>query len=141
MILSNSIDVFLGDIWLVFCSEASNPLSRSESVELAAAITLAFILHPSFTAEQCERKAKAEKFTPFSYENVAVLNKFQERSSISKYNTRNKRDLYFQTPNLDCIKKSFFYTGARAWNSIPQFINDARSVVALKKRLKTHFLS
>ena len=68
-----------------------------------------------------------------------LQNKFQERSSISKYNTRNKRDLHFQRPNLECVKKSFFYTGARAWNSIPQSIKDARSVVAFKKRLKLIF--
>ena len=48
-----------------------------------------------------------------------LQNKFQERSSISKYNIRNKRDLHFQRFNLECVKKSFFYTGARAWNSTP----------------------
>ena len=62
-----------------------------------------------------------------------LQNQFQERSSISKYNRRNKRDLHFQRLNLECVKKSFFYTGARAWNSISQSIKDARSVVAFKK--------
>ena len=55
-----------------------------------------------------------------------LQNKFQERSSISKYYTQNKRDLHFQRLSLECVKKSFFYTGARAWNSIPQSIKDAR---------------
>ena len=68
-----------------------------------------------------------------------LQNKFQEKSSISKYNTRNREGLHFQRLSLECVKKSFFYTGARAWNSIPQSIKDARSVVAFKKRLKTHF--
>ena len=68
-----------------------------------------------------------------------LQNKFQERSSISKYNTRNKGDLHFRRLNFEWVKKSFFYTGARARNSIPQSIKDARSVVAFKKRLKTHF--
>ena len=68
-----------------------------------------------------------------------LQNKFQERSSISKYNTRNKRDLHLQRPSLECVKKSFFYTGARAWNSIPQSIKDARSVVAFKKDRKLIF--
>ena len=36
-----------------------------------------------------------------------LQNKFQERSSISKYKTRNMRDLHFQRPNLECVKKSF----------------------------------
>ena len=66
--------------------------------------------------------------------------KFQECRPFQNI-TRNKRDLHFQRPNLECVKKSFFYTGARAWNSIPQFIKDARSAVVFKKRLKTHVLS
>ena len=48
-----------------------------------------------------------------------LQNKFQEKSSSPNYNTRNKRDLHFQRLNLECVKKSYFYTGARAWNSIP----------------------
>ena len=66
-----------------------------------------------------------------------LQNKFQERSSISKYNTRK----HFQRLDLECVKNSFSYTGARAWNSIPQSIKDARSVVAFKKRLKNLFLT
>ena len=62
-----------------------------------------------------------------------LQNKFQERSSISKYNTRNIKDLHFQRPNLECVKKSFYNTGVRAWNSIPQPIKDARSIITFKK--------
>ena len=35
-----------------------------------------------------------------------LQNKLQERSSISKYNTRNKRDLHFQRLNLECAKNN-----------------------------------
>ena len=58
-----------------------------------------------------------------------LQNKFQESSSISKYKTKNIRDLHFQRPNLECVKKSFYYTGVGAWNSIPQPIKDARSII------------
>ena len=34
-----------------------------------------------------------------------------------------------------------FYAGAQRWNSIPQYIKDARSIVAIRTSLKTHFLS
>ena len=68
-----------------------------------------------------------------------LQNKFQESSSISKYTTKNIRDLHFQRPNLACVKKSFCYTGVRAWNSIPQPIKDARSIITFKKRSKNSF--
>ena len=42
----------------------------------------------------------------------SLHNKFAERSTISKYDTRNKTDL--QIPRL-----SFTYTGLKTWNSIP----------------------
>ena len=60
-----------------------------------------------------------------------LQNKFIERSSLSKYNTRNMKD----------YKKSFLYTGPKAWNSIPQLIRDTESVVLFKKDLKSHLLS
>ena len=62
-----------------------------------------------------------------------LQNKFEERSYIFKYKTRNMRDLHFQRPNIECVKKSFYYTGARVWNSIPQPSKDARSIITLKK--------
>ena len=62
-----------------------------------------------------------------------LQNKFQERSSISKYNTRNIKDLHFQRPDLECVKKSFYYTRVGVWNSIPQLIKDARSIITFKK--------
>ena len=40
---------------------------------------------------------------------------------------------------MKSVKKSFFYTGARAWNSIAQSIKDARLVVAFKKKTENSF--
>ena len=68
-----------------------------------------------------------------------LQNKFQERFSISKYNTRNSRNIHFLRPNLECVKKSLLYTGIREWNGIPQPIRDARSTIAFRRSLKTHF--
>ena len=71
----------------------------------------------------------------------SLQNKFIERSALSKYNTRNMKDLHVQNLKLEHTKKSFLYTGPKAWNSIPQLIRDIESVVRFKKDLKSHLLS
>ena len=68
----------------------------------------------------------------------SLQNKFIERSALSKYNTRNMKDLHVQKLELEHTKKSFLYTGPKAWNSIPQLIRDTESVVRFKKDLKSH---
>ena len=71
----------------------------------------------------------------------SLQNKFIERSALSKYNTRNMKDLHVQKLKLEHTKKSFLYTGPKAWNSIPQLIRDTGSVVRFKKDLKSHLFS
>ena len=68
-----------------------------------------------------------------------LQNKFIERSAISKYNTRNSKDLHVQKLKLEHTKRSFLYTGPKAWNSIPQPIRDTESIVRLKKSLNITF--
>ena len=68
-------------------------------------------------------------------------NKFIGRSALSRYNTRNIKDLHVQKLKLEHTKKRFLYTGPKAWNSIPQLIRDTESVVRFKKDLKCHLLS
>ena len=70
-----------------------------------------------------------------------LQNKFIERSAISKYNTRNSKDLHVQKLKLEHTKRSFLYTGPKAWNSIPQPIRDTESIVRFKQKLKYHLLS
>ena len=70
-----------------------------------------------------------------------LQNKFIERSALSKYNTRNMKDLHVQKLKLEHTRKSFLYTGPKAWNSIPQLIRDTESIVRFKKDLKSHLLS
>ena len=68
-----------------------------------------------------------------------LQNKFMERSAISKYNTRNSKDLHVQKLKLEHTKRSFLYTGPKAWNSIPQPIRDTETIVRLKKSLNITF--
>ena len=62
-----------------------------------------------------------------------LQNKFIERSVISKYNARNRRDLLVQNPKLEYTKRGFLYTGPVAWNNIPQSLRDTDSIVRFKK--------
>ena len=71
----------------------------------------------------------------------SLHDKFAERSSISKYDTRNKTDLQIPRLNLDFCRKSFNYTGLETWNSIPTHIRGSGTLTRFKNRLKSHFLS
>ena len=62
-----------------------------------------------------------------------LQNKFIERSVISKYNTRNRRDRHVQKLKLEYTKRGFLYTGPIAWNNIPKSIRDTDSIVRFKK--------
>ena len=52
----------------------------------------------------------------------SLHDKFAQRSTISKYGTRNKTDLQISRLNLDFSRKNFHYTGLKTWNSIPSHI-------------------
>ena len=71
----------------------------------------------------------------------SLHDKFAERSSISKYDTRNKTDLQIPRLNLDFSRKSFNYTGLKTWNSIPTHIRQSGTLTRFKNGLKSHFLS
>ena len=71
----------------------------------------------------------------------SLHNKSAERSTISKYGTRNKTDLQIPRLNLDFSRKSFTYTGLKTWNSIPTYIRESSTLTRFKNGLKNHFLS
>ena len=71
----------------------------------------------------------------------SLHDKFAERSSISKYDTRNKTDLQIPRQNLDFSRTSFNYTGLKTWNSIPTHIRESGTLTRFKNGLKSHFLS
>ena len=55
-----------------------------------------------------------------------LQNKFMERSAVSKYDTRNKKDLHIQKLKLEHTKRGFLCTDPLAWNNIPQSIRDQK---------------
>ena len=58
----------------------------------------------------------------------SLWNMFQQRCSISNYNTRNYRDLHIPKLNLELTKKGFHYSGIKAWNDIPVNIRELPSL-------------
>ena len=66
----------------------------------------------------------------------SLWNMFQQRSSISNYNTRNYRDLHVPKLNLELTKKGFRYSGIKAWNDIPVNIRELPSLRLFKTHLK-----
>ena len=71
----------------------------------------------------------------------SLRDKFAERSSISKYDTRNKTDLQIPRLNLDFSRKSFNYTGLKTCNSTPPHIGESGTLTRFTNGLKSHFLS
>ena len=65
-----------------------------------------------------------------------LQNKFTRRSQISNYSTRNSQNLHLPKPRLEFTKKSFQFTGASAWNEIPQQHRDLPSLNCFKKEVK-----
>lgn len=71
----------------------------------------------------------------------SLWNMFQQRCSISNYNTRNYRDLHIPKLNLELTKKGFHYSGIKAWNDIPVNIRELPSLRLFKTHLKRHLMS
>ena len=71
----------------------------------------------------------------------SLWNMFQQRYSISNYNTRNYRDLHIPKLNLELTKKGFHYSGIKAWNDIPVNIRELPSLRLFKTRPKRHLMS
>ena len=65
-----------------------------------------------------------------------LQNKFTQRSQISSYSMRNSQNLHLPKPRLEFTKKSFQFTGAAAWNEIPQKCRDLPSLNSFKKEVK-----
>ena len=71
----------------------------------------------------------------------SLWNMFQQRCSISHYNTRNYRDLHIPNLNLEFTKKGFHYSGIKVWNDIPVNIRELSSLHLFKIHLKRHLMS
>ena len=64
-----------------------------------------------------------------------LRHKFIERSMISEYGTRNHRDLQIPNVRLECAKKSFYFSGVKNWNEIPDNTREQESLARFKKHL------
>ena len=71
----------------------------------------------------------------------SLWNMFQQRCTISNYNTRNHRHLHIPKLNLESTKKGFHYSGIKAWNDIPVNIRELPSLRLFKTRLTKHLMS
>ena len=66
------------------------------------------------------------------------FNKFFPRSSVSKYNTRNCRDLQIPRYRTEFAKKGFHYSALKAWNHIPAELRELPTQNSFKKQLKIY---
>ena len=66
-----------------------------------------------------------------------LRHKFVEISMISGYGTRNHRDLKIPKVKLEYVKRSFYFSGVKSWNEIPDNIREQESLARFKKRPNT----
>ena len=79
---------------------------------------------------------KRNKVSPES-----LWDKFQQRSSQSKYATRNCRDLQIPRLNTEHAKKSYRYSAMKVWNDIPVVVREFPTISRFKKELKEYLKS
>ena len=60
---------------------------------------------------------------------------------IHNLNTRNRNQARPVNHYLTSTRHAVSYTGPNAWNSLPQYLRETRSLPAFKKSVKAHFLS
>ena len=61
-----------------------------------------------------------------------LRHKFAERSMISEYRTRNHGDLQIPKVRLEYAKRSFYFSGFKNWNDIPNKIREKESICRFK---------
>ena len=70
----------------------------------------------------------------------SLWDRYKTRNMYSSYRTRNCTDIQLPRYNLEYSKKSFHYSGLKAWNEIPT-IRELSTLQQLKKHLKIHLRS
>ena len=61
-----------------------------------------------------------------------LRNKFTKRSQISEYETRNCKGLQIPKFKLEYAKQSFYFSGVKNWNEIPNEIHEKGSIARFK---------
>ena len=70
-----------------------------------------------------------------------LRHKFTERSIISEYRTRNHGDLQIPKVRLEYAKRSFYFSGVKTWNDIPDNIRERDSIARFRTGLRDYLLN
>ena len=62
---------------------------------------------------------------------------FTERSMISEYRNRNCGDLQIPKVRLEYAKRSFYFSGVKNWNDIPDNVREKDQSLVLKQVLES----
>ena len=63
---------------------------------------------------------------------------FVFRDNLNSYHLRNTENTLLPQPRTDYLKKSFSYSGAQLWNSLPIELRQATSLNDFKTKLRRH---
>ena len=64
-----------------------------------------------------------------------------ERSMISGYWTRNREDLQISKNGLEYAKRSFYFSGVKNWNDIPNNIREKESIARFRTGFREYLLN
>ncbi len=66
---------------------------------------------------------------------------FQTNNNIYQYRSSQSNNFHVDKSKLEYYNRSFIFTGAKLWNSLPQNVKDMPTLIFLKHPCKTYFLS
>ena len=68
-----------------------------------------------------------------------MMQMFEKNYGSKCYGLRNS-EKNFQLPNCktDHYRKSFAFSGAKLWNSVPAYLKEAQSLETFKRQLRNH---
>ena len=79
--------------------------------------------------------------TLHSYTPEYIRSKFIERNNLISYNLRETESkLAIPLPRTEFYKRSFSYSGAVFWNSLPRHLRTASSLTEFKSQIRDHRL-
>ena len=70
-----------------------------------------------------------------------LQHKFTERSMISEYRTRNPGNLQIPKVRLEYAIRSFYFSGVKNWNDVPDTIREQESIARFKTGFRKYLLN
>ena len=70
-----------------------------------------------------------------------LRHKFTERSMVADYMTRNSGDLQIPKVRLEYAKPSFYFSGVKNWNNIPNNIREEESIARFRTGFREYLLN